>query len=95
MLTWLWGMVAATEISLVGMLCTYCGAEFQPGVNFNSLALKNWVEQKLNNNIMEPFNPRLVAEYVTRVVMAENYYVLVTVIWHYKMMRWPQPDCHQ
>lgn len=88
-------MVAATEISLVGMLCTYCRAEFQPGVNFSSLALKNWMEQKLNNNIMEPFNPRLVAEYVTRVVMAENYYVLVTVKWCYKTMRWPQPDCHQ
>lgn len=53
------------------------------------------MEQKLNNNIMEPFNPRLVAEYVTRVVMAENYYVLVTVKWCYKTMRWPQPDCHQ
>lgn len=69
-----------------------CRAEFQPGVYFNSLALKNWMEQKLNNSIMEPFNPRLVAEYVTRAVIAENYYVLVTVIWGYKVMRWPQPD---
>lgn len=76
-------------------MCTYCRAEFQPGVKFNSLALKSWVEQRFSNNIMEPFNPRLVAEYVTKGVVAENYCVLVVVTWGYEMMRQPQPDCYQ
>lgn len=67
-------VLAVVEILLVEMWCTYSRAEFHPGVNFNSLALKNWTEQRFSNNIMEPFNPRLVAEHVTKGVAAENYY---------------------
>lgn len=69
------------EILSVEMLCRCCRAEFQSGVNFGSLALKNWTEQRFSKNIMEPSNPRLVAEYVTKGVVAENYCALVAATW--------------
>ena len=53
------------------------------------------MEQRINSNIMEPFNPRPMAEYVTKVLAAENYHALVAATQGYEAMRWPQPDYHQ
>lgn len=54
-----------------------CRAKLQPEANFHSLALKNCMEQMFTDNIMEPFSPRLVAEYLTKGVVAEYYYAPV------------------
>lgn len=51
-----------------------CRAEFQLKANFCSLALKNCMEQMFTNNMTDPFSPGLVAEYLTKGVVAEYYY---------------------
>lgn len=53
------------------------------------------MEQRFNNHIMEPLNPKPVAEYVTKGVVVENYYALVAATWGYETMKWPEPDYHQ
>lgn len=53
------------------------------------------MQQRFNNNIMEAFNARPVAEYMTKGVLVANYYALVVATWGYETTRWPQPGCHR